>query len=513
MRANSSIPKTGILSPDNFASGRTFIRQAFGNPSALEFAYDELVKRPIRRQILIPFSLTLLGAVGTIAVSAAWLAAKRSEQQSLKQLNGILETLTSTRLTYTPPILEKIHGLSGVDLIALDRSGRVLAATVSEANSDLIEAASDAPLISAGESFSVFPRVAAGEDRYFAARLKADGAASVNTLLVLYPEQSWQEQRWAAAWPPLVIGGVTLCVVFAISVWLAGRIGSRVGEVQRLLAQVERGEFEEEISVTSSAPIDELDALVQSAGGLLSQLSDLKEKIRHTEQVRLLGQLAGGLAHQLRNAVAGARLAIQLHQRRCDQKEESLSIALRQLLLTEHQIRGLLSLGRKEEQEKRAGCVVDLMNEVEQFVRPHAEHAHVEFEVECCSAGVVDDVEAFRTAVLNLALNAVEAAGAGGTVSVRCEVKNGQVCVEVSDTGPGPAPELEGSLFEPFVTSKQEGVGLGLALVRQAAERSNGTAEWLRRDNETVFRFSVPAAKVGVTVSDATEVEVAGRHS
>ena len=469
------------------------------------------MRRPIRRQILIPFSLTLLAAVGTIAVSAAWLAARRSEQQSLRELNGILGTLADAPLTYNEAVLEKIHGLSGVELVSLDEAGRPVHSTAVEPTADLIEKARQAPLITAGQSFSEFPRVTSGDDRYFAARLGADGAASVVTLLVLYPEASWREERWAAAWPPLVVGAVTLSVVFLISAWLAGRLGRRIGEVEELLSCIAAGNFEmvtppgkpfvlkepmlgEDPRAEPEEPLDELDALSRSAAQLMFQLVELQDEIRHTEQVRLLAQLAGGLAHQLRNAVTGARLAIQLHERRCDlADDETLSVALRQLALTEQQIRSLLSLGRKEPREAEAARVEELITELDQLVTPHAQHAHVELRVNCQAETIVSDAESFRLATLNLALNAIEAAGSGGSVSVDCFLKDESVCVEVRDSGDGPPTEIGDSLFEPFVTSRPEGVGLGLALVRQTADRVGGSVSWCREDDKTVFRLTVPS--------------------
>jgi nitrogen-specific signal transduction histidine kinase len=63
----------------------------------------------------------------------------------------------------------------------------------------------------------------------------------------------------------------------------------------------------------------------------------------------------------------------------------------------------------------------------------------------------------------------------------------------VWDSGPGPAPEIAGRLFEPFVTGKPEGVGLGLAVARQVVEAHGGRIGWERRDGRTCFRVELPA--------------------
>ena len=66
------------------------------------------------------------------------------------------------------------------------------------------------------------------------------------------------------------------------------------------------------------------------------------------------------------------------------------------------------------------------------------------------------------------------------------------VGIEVSDSGPGPPPEVAGRLFEPFVTGKPEGVGLGLAVARQVAEAHGGRITWRREPGRTCFRIELP---------------------
>ena len=76
---------------------------------------------------------------------------------------------------------------------------------------------------------------------------------------------------------------------------------------------------------------------------------------------------------------------------------------------------------------------------------------------------------------LNVIGNAVEAAGPGGEVDVRARSVSEGFLVEVSDTGPGPPADIADRLFDPFVTGKDQGIGLGLAVAKQAAERTAAT--------------------------------------
>src|SRR5205085_3088441 len=95
--------------------------------------------------------------------------------------------------------------------------------------------------------------------------------------------------------------------------------------------------------------------------------------------------------------------------------------------------------------------------------------------------------------LLNVLTNAVEAAGPGGRVEVRAGREDSRAFVEVFDSGPGPSPEVAAKLFEPFVTGKPEGVGLGLAVARRVARAHGGDITWERRGGRTGFRIELPA--------------------
>lgn len=481
----------------------------------------------------------MVAAVAIIAMTSAWLAVRRVEEQTLLRIQNVVDTLSDSRLTYTDAILQKMSGLSGAEFLALDRRNRPVQTTVSRAV-DIAEVVKAAPVISPETSMTELPRVDTEVGACFAAKIEIERAGPVTTLVVLYPEASWEEARWTATWPPLVVGLGTVIVMAVISAWLAGRISRRINHVRGLLDEIAAGQFPENSNEDAVVErVDEVDDLIATAGNLSEQLKELQHTIQHTERVRLLAQLAGGLAHQLRNAVTGARMAVQLHQKQCPMtsnvaaddaeagcgSDDTLSVALHQLSLTEEQIRGLLSLSRQEVEPSQPAKLSESILEIERLIAVQCEHFHVTLHVnfpEACDWQIAD-ADGFRTAVLNLALNAIEAAGNGGLIeiavmpdadetdssgldedsqpgSVTGDSPYGQsVVVEVCDSGSGPPSEISESLFEPFVTSKPEGVGLGLALASSAAEAAGGTLSWQRRDEITVFRYAVPAEPVVVS--------------
>jgi signal transduction histidine kinase len=262
------------------------------------------------------------------------------------------------------------------------------------------------------------------------------------------------------------------------------------------VAAIAAGDFSE---IATGHRQDEIQELVASVNSMSAQLRGMQHTIRQSERARLLAQLAGGLAHQLRNAVTGTRMALQLHQRRCaaNPADKSLSVALRQLALTETQVRGLLSLGRGERSQPVDCDPARIVEDVAGLVEPTCEHADVTLEIAPSpTAGFVRaDVESLRAAILNLTTNAIEAAGPGGRVTLRTLARAGLVGVEVGDDGSGPPDHVAESLFEPFVTTKPEGVGLGLALARQVAVDHGGSLTWQRENGQTRFCLMLPATK------------------
>ena len=176
-------------------------------------------------------------------------------------------------------------------------------------------------------------------------------------------------------------------------------------------------------------------------------------------------------------------MAIQLHQRRCTsrQQDESLDVALRQLVLTEEYVRGLLSLGQQDSIPPSPGRLSSIVADIERLILPTVRHAHVGWSCEMIPPNLDGDVkngQSVRAPLSNVVLNAIEAAGNGGRVRLWIDRADNHLRVNVADTGSGPSDVVRDTMFEPFVTSKPEGVGLGLALSQAAAAEHGGQVTW-----------------------------------
>jgi signal transduction histidine kinase len=443
---------------------------------------------PIRNQIFLPVATLLMVAIASMAVLSAAVAARRSSNERMER---VVATLDEASFPLSENVLTKMRGLSGAEYVTLDQRGKILISTL---GSRMQESDLPSPLPPAGtatrlEDFGVID--VAGQP-YYMAVLAGHGNTEVRSLLVMYPRSNLWQAEWEAAWPPLAIGGVTILLMVAVSAWLSRRLARRIEAVQGLFARLADGRFG---YVAAQPPLDEVYELTLSANRLSDRLAANQEEIARTERLRLLAQLAGGLAHQLRNAVTGARMAVQLHQRRCPRSaDESLDVALRQLSLTEEQIRGLLSLGKPDQQPPVSEPLSHMVAEIDRLVVAAAKHAHVAWE--CESPPVVQELtvtnaHSVRAGLLNLVLNAIQAAGSGGGVRLWTDRTATHVQIHVADSGSGPPESLRSAIFEPFVTSKPEGIGLGLALARAAAEKQGGNVLFARVEGQTRFTMSL----------------------
>jgi signal transduction histidine kinase len=461
---------------------------------------------PLRHQILLPMVGILLLTIGVVSVLNAWLASRRVRRQIETQLVDLAETLQATNFPLESSVLKQTRGLTGAEYVVLDRAGQSRAAS-DDALLPLAEAAGQE-----SRPLDLAHPVVAGQHRYLHAAVQVDRRAvggQAITLHVFYPEATWREARWQAVWPPLAIGGAAVVFVALAAFLLAAHLTQPIERLRVHVGRIGEGAF-------SAVPLpprdDEIRDLAVAVNRMTGQLTGYEEKTRQSERLRALGTLGGGIAHQIRNAATGCRIALDLHGRDCPVAatgtvEEPLSVAVRQLELIETHVQRFLALGRPAVRER---TMVDLAGAAEQaisLVRPMAEHlgASLDFERPRESIVLAADAEALVQMLLNLLVNAVQAtAGAQVRVGAYVPAPDLQVVVHLSriddrrcriavgDQGPGPAPAIQERLFEPFATDKPGGTGLGLVVTRQIAEDHGGLVRWERKEDRTWFIVELP---------------------
>lgn len=444
----------------------------------------------IRYQLLVPILVVMLGAggIGTWVAVEVVRASVRSQVE--ERIGAVARAVGDVPIN--TEILEKMRGLSGAHFVYRSPEGRVWATSGLE-----VEAWRLPPPENLGDdwrSLQLGPPVQIGGETYLysSVRVQAPGRSGGDVLYIFYPESRLREAQWASVRPVLWVGMVGGILSAAVAVLASERMVRRIRAVQRHVRRIAAGDFQ-------ASPLlginDELQQLEQSVNDMAGRIAQLQQAVQRSERFRVLGQVGGGLAHQLRNSVAGARLALQVSSRINSQAAaEGVQVALRQLQLIEEKLRRFLDLGRPDTSHRTHCRLPDLIDEAIELLGPQARHQGItlRWQRPAAGLGVNGDANQLGHLLVNVVGNAIEAAGPGGWVEVSAGSEGGRAWVEVADGGSGPPVEVAGVLFEPFVTSKPDGVGLGLAIARQVVEAHGGNITWRREPDRTIFRIELP---------------------
>lgn len=451
----------------------------------------------LRYQLLLPPAVLLLGVVG-ISTWTATASAARARRQLETRMRHVAEMLGDPpQFDLSLPVLKKMQLLSGAEFLYIHDDGQ----RVSTLASEPAELPSPSDHYDSPQALRLEERVRVDGEPYLCSGVRLRPPRG-GTLYILYPEALWRDALWQAVRPSLILGGFLGMASVVLAVGVGQRLTRRIQELERRTRQIAAGDF-------SPMPLphrdDELRDLGRSVNDMAQRLAQLQEAVQRTERLRLLGQVSGGLAHHLRNGVAGARLAVQLHLREQSLWEkgqgtppdpEALAVALRQLTLVENNLKRFLDLGNDRKAAPQPCSVTALVGEAVALLQPQCRHAGIDLRwqppVEPLT--IQGDASQLQQLFLNVLSNAVEAAGPGGWVEVGCKGEGGKVVVEVVDSGAGPSAEVAARLFEPFVTGKREGVGLGLAVARQVTEAHGGLVTWERTGGTTRFRIELKGA-------------------
>lgn len=225
-------------------------------------------------------------------------------------------------------------------------------------------------------------------------------------------------------------------------------------------------------------------ALVLSAGLARTVRRQAREKaaiqaeLRRSERLAALGKLLAGVAHEVRNPLAGIRSTAQLWQRGIGPDDESIGGVVAEVDRLDALVGRLLHFSRADAVKRPPGDLNAVVAEAARLAAPAAEGQGVRVELDLQRG--IPPARMAAPSVLqvlrNLTSNAVQAMPKGGVLrlSTRYDAATGSVEAAVRDTGPGLSDEARRHLFEPFFTTRPEGTGLGLAIAREIALAHGG---------------------------------------
>lgn len=213
-----------------------------------------------------------------------------------------------------------------------------------------------------------------------------------------------------------------------------------------------------------------------------AELRKREGDIKRAEEMKMVALLATGVAHELRNPLTSIKLFFQ------NNKEETLSLGMsvddlnaveHEILRMERSLQTFLDFARPSKPTVTTFDLSQEINRVMLLIEGRASQQQVTCLKFLPSNGamvVKGDRDQIQQLLLNLAINSLDAMPDGGTIEFAAESpRDGQLELRISDTGPGISENVLSRLFEPFVTTKKEGVGLGLVISRRIAEEHGGS--------------------------------------
>ncbi len=245
------------------------------------------------------------------------------------------------------------------------------------------------------------------------------------------------------------------------------------------------------------------ETLLAEVARLGGELQEKNRALERRERLAALGEMAAGVAHEIRNPLGGIGLYASLLERDlCDRPEQQdvarrISAGVQNL---EHVIRDILAFAGDGEPRLARVCLGTVLDEVvaqtesaaqARSARVFVDPALGELELSCDSTLV-------ERALLNLVFNALDAVGEAGRVWIRLGERGEReepASIVVEDDGPGIGQENLHRVFNPFFTTKDHGTGLGLAIVHRIAEAHGGSVTVRNRpEGGACFVLSLPAA-------------------
>jgi len=283
--------------------------------------------------------------------------------------------------------------------------------------------------------------------------------------------------------------GVTAVLAISLSLFLTRFV---TDPIQELIATMERAEsgLEARVDVRST---DDIGRLGEAFNSLLAKLERARRRVEryHYEQMKRadrlasIGEMAAGIAHEIKNPLAGIAGVIQVLKKdmlAADPKRPVLDEVLSQVERMDKAVRNLLSFARPPEPKMTLVDINELIGKLLDFLAPQFAKYSITSERRLAAGlpWLTLDPDLVQQAMINIAMNAIQAMPEGGkfTVETRSTKPSGEtpgvVELSFSDSGKGISMENLSRIFNPFFTTRQQGTGLGLSITQRIIEQHNG---------------------------------------
>jgi two-component system sensor histidine kinase HydH len=227
---------------------------------------------------------------------------------------------------------------------------------------------------------------------------------------------------------------------------------------------------------------EQMQSVLREIEQMVERLQQREREVLRAEQMAAVGQLAAGVAHELRNPLTAVKMLVETSREDLEARgmpSEDLVVIGQEVHRLERSLQSFLDFARPPKMERRRLDLATVIDAALALVngRARKQGVRVQFAPPEPAVWLEADAEHLRQLLINVAMNALDAMPQGGTLTVKAELLTlDSPCVEihVQDTGPGISEAILPRLFQPFVSGKETGLGLGLVVSRRIAEEHGG---------------------------------------
>lgn len=438
----------------------------------------------LHHRIVLPFA-----AVAIVATSAvAWVALRVTSTSLAAHIRqDVISTaayVSRGEVAMNPAILSAIKQVSGADVLTFDASG-VMVTTLGGPNRDEI-----LKRVMAGAAGLQIPQrdtatvELGGNPSVFVAYHAVMDRPGVTVALLHENTEVEDANRMLMR---TILGTAALSLLFMI--FVSQLVARRVTAPLAALAAFAQDQSTSRSNRRAEVGDDEVGRLGAAFNEMLDRIEAAQASLVKSEKLSVAGLFAARVAHDVRNPLSSIKMQTQLlhaSQPAGSEEREMTEAMLHDIDQVEFVVKGLLDVARPGVMHRKPQVVTKLLETVIRQVAPQCRHRHITLHTSLAADLPVMEIDADKLtqALLNVLVNACEAVREGGTVQVISELINhgGDVRVIVDDDGVGLDTETLARVFDPFVTTKPGGVGLGLVNARAAVESHGGTIELTPRE-------------------------------
>ncbi|MEW6599546.1 MAG: PAS domain S-box protein [Nitrospirota bacterium] len=218
----------------------------------------------------------------------------------------------------------------------------------------------------------------------------------------------------------------------------------------------------------------------------ITERKKIEETLKRAEQMKLVGEWAAGLAHEIKNSLAGIKISVEVlgaEANMPDEDKETIIRAVKEIKRIEMLLKSLLSFAKPPKLQLHAADVNEILEKTidfslkQSYLKPEDMQIEVVKDLDKNIPRTLADTQQMQQVFTNLLLNARDAMKGGGILTARSyyNAQDNMIHIEISDTGEGVDEALLDKIFQPFVTTKSKGTGLGLAISKRIIEQHGGT--------------------------------------